>query len=148
MKNKIELNGDFKIWVYKFIDNKKTLIEYYNDPNTVVDVGKEKLCKMLANDGVNHYISAIGVGTSTIAPTVADTTLTDLFTKSIDGYEYPNTTSIKFNWTLSLTDAVGKAIGEYALITQDGTLFSRKTRGVINKESDVLIEGSWTISFV
>jgi hypothetical protein len=147
-RNDIPVKGVFEMWVYRVADGQKVLQEHYFDPNTVVSLGKEKLARLIANDGTNHHITAVSVGTSSTEPTIADTSITDAFNKNITGYSFPGQTSVKFSWELGLTDAVGKAIAEYGLICQDSTLFARKTRGVINKESDVIINGEWTISFV
>ena len=144
----LEVHGTFEQRIYKMVDGELTLVEEYCDPNLVVNLGKGKITRLLANDGVGNYVSSIAVGTSLTTPTVADTVITDSFIKSLTGYLFPSATSVRFEWTLELTEANGKAISEYGLITQDGTLFSRKTRGTINKESDVKIDGSWTITLV
>jgi len=102
----------------------------------------------LANETAGNYITSISFGTATNRPTVGDIAITDAFTKNVSGYSFPSTTSVKFDWTLLTTEANGKAITEYGLLTQDGSLFSRKVRGVINKEADVLINGSWTITII
>lgn len=148
-QDSIKIKGIFEQKIYKLDSfGKLNLVEEYTDNNLVVTLGKEKMTKLLANDGVNNYISSISVGTDNTTPTVVNTTITDPFTTSIDGYSYPSNTSVKFDWTIALVDANGKAIGEYGLICQDSTLFARKTRGTVQKESDVLIEGSWTILFI
>ena len=141
----LQFKGVFKQRIYRLVDDDFVLEEEYVDNNLVVSVGREKVSKLLANDGVGNYISAVAVGTSVVEPTIADTAITDPFTKNVTGYSYPATGSVQFNWTLELTEANGKAISEYGLMTQDGTLFARKTRGTVNKESDVKIEGEWTI---
>ena len=144
MKDSIEVKGIFEVNIFK--NNK--LVEHYIDNNLVVTLGKTKLCKLIANDGISNYIQSISFGTSTINPTVADTAITDPFTKSLIGYEYPTTRSVKFNWELETSEANGKAISEFGLICADDTLFARKIRGTIQKESDVFLSGSWTILFI
>lgn len=144
----LKLRGTFEQRIYRLVDGQLHLIENYVDRNLVVNLGKEKIAKLLANDGASNYISAISFGTSIIEPTVADTAITDPFTKNVTGYSYPSTASVKFSWTLELTEANGKAISEYGLLTQDSILFARKTRGTVNKESDVKIDGNWTINIL
>jgi hypothetical protein len=144
----IKIIGDFEMDVFKIIDNEKILIEHYEDNNKVVTLGKDKLRKMLANDGTENYISKIAFGTDSTEPTIADTNLTDRFIKSIISYEYTDTTSIQFNWALVAGEANGMAIYEYGLFTEDTTLFARKVRTVINKEADIVLEGYWKITFI
>lgn len=144
MKDRIQIIGKFEMNVYK----KGKLVEHYVDNNLVVTAGKEKMCMLLADDGATNFIQSISFGTSTINPTVADTTITDDFTKSILGYSYPSAREVQFNWELETTEANGKAISEYGLLCADSTLFARKIRGIINKESDVFLSGNWTIEFV
>lgn len=147
--DKLQFNGIFEQKIYKLDHhNKLILIEDYIDKNLIVTVGKEKITKLLANDGSNHYISSIAVGTNQTTPTIADTSITDSFIKNITSYSFPSQQSVSFSWVLELTEANGKSIGEYGLICQDSTLFARKTRGVVAKESDILIEGNWTINII
>lgn len=148
MKEFIKLHGIFELRVFKLIDGKLELIEDYIDKNLVVNVGKEKLCMLLADDGASNYIDRIIFGTSGTAPALVDTSITNPFPKSTTGYSYPSQTSVKFEWTLGLTENNGVTIREYGLATADSTLFSRKVRSGIDKEADVLLEGSWTIGFV
>lgn len=148
MKDFIELYGIFEMKIYKLINNKLILIEEYIDKNLIVTVGKEKICNLLANDGVSNYINQIIFGTSGITPTINDTSITNPFPKSTTGFSYPTVKSVKFEWTLGLAENNGVTIKEYGLTCADGTLFSRKVRSGIDKEADVLLEGSWTIGFV
>ena len=134
--------------VFKIINNEKILIEHYKDNNKVVTLGKDKLRKMLANDGTENYISQIAFGSDSTEPTIADTNLTDRYIKPIISYEYVNTTSVKFNWALTAGESNGLSIYEYGLFTEDTTLFARKVRTVIEKEADIVLEGFWTITFI
>ena len=61
--------------------------------------------------------------------------------------EYPATGQVRFNWSLSTAELNGVAITEFGLLCADGTLFSRKQRKPIEKESDLSLTGSWTILF-
>jgi hypothetical protein len=63
---------------------------------------------------------------------------------------------VQFNWSLGTTEANGMAIHEFGLMSDDGTLFSRRIREdqngnpinkPINKESDISIIGQWIIIF-
>ena len=54
---------------------------------------------------------------------------------------------MSFSFTIGKAEANGKKIREFGLLCSDGTLFARKTRGVIEKADDIEIVGTWTIIF-
>lgn len=144
MIDNIGIKGVFEVKVFK----KNTLIEHYIDNNLVVTLGKNSMTKLISSADTDKIISYISFGTSIINPTVADSTITNEYLKLLDGFEYPNSKSVKFNWVLETTENNGVSISEFGLKTADDTLFSRVVRGAIEKESDVYLSGSWTISFV
>ena len=148
MSDIIKVIGDFEMYVFKIINGEKILIEHYKDNNKVVTLGKDKMRKMLANDGTENYISQIAFGSDSTEPTIADTNLTDRYIKDTISYEYVDTTSIKFSWALAAGESNGLSIYEYGLFTKDTTLFARKVRTVIDKEADVVLEGTWKITFI
>ena len=141
----IKLKGVFECKIYKVINGEYILQEEYIDNNVIVNVGKEKITKLLGNDVGFHHIQSISFGTSNVNPTVVDTTITNDFNKGFVDVEYPDIFTVKFIWELLVDEANGKAITEFGLICSDGTLFARKIRGVILKESDVYLSGSWSI---
>lgn len=144
----VKIKGEFFQRIYKIVSGEKILIEKYEDKNLVVNLGKQKICKLIANDGVNNYVNSISFGTSIVNPTIADISITDPFNKGFTGYTYETDTSVTFEWELLTTEANGKSITEYGLICADSTLFSRKVRGSIEKESDIYIDGSWKITII
>jgi uncharacterized protein YdhG (YjbR/CyaY superfamily) len=81
---------------------------------------------------------------------MGDTQLTNAYDRDISGYSFPASNEVRFDWELPVDEDNGKAIVEFGLLTADGTLFARKVRkgGLpIYKESDISIEGTWTIIF-
>jgi len=60
---------------------------------------------------------------------------------------YPATGEACFAFTIGAGEANGKSIREFGLLCSDGTLFARRTRGVIEKADDIEITGTWTIKF-
>jgi hypothetical protein len=83
-------------------------------------------------------------------PALSDTSIANAFTKGLLGSSYPAAGQVKFSWNLTTAEANGKAILEFGLICEDLTLFSRRIResgNPINKESDISLEGDWTIIF-
>lgn len=148
MLSLIKIVGSFKVNTYKLINNKLQLIDVYEDFNKVVTIGKTKICMLLTNDGSTNHINHIGFGTSSVAATINDTTLTGLYSKSLTSYSYPTSNSVLFSWTLGLGENNGMSINEYGLYTDDNTLFARKVKAEVVKTADILLNGEWTITFV
>jgi hypothetical protein len=122
------------------------LVEEFHQRNLIVTAGKTSMRNLLAGSGTNKYVSKISFGTSGTAPAVGDTAITDAFTKAIDSVTYPDASTIRFNWSLATSEANGKDIQEFGLLSNDNTLFARLTRATISKTSDLRLEGTWTIS--
>jgi len=148
MKDFIELKGVFELNIFKIVDGKKILVENYIDNNTIVNLGKEKVVKLIGNDDGFHYITSIGFGTSNVNPTVMDIGLTNIFTKGVSNVVFPTYKSVKFEWELLVNENNNVNIVEFGLLCSDGTLFARKVRGVIQKKSDVYLSGAWTIEIL
>jgi hypothetical protein len=109
--------------------------------------GRSALAALLAEGDHGKIVSRIGFGVNDTPPAPEDKALTDAYIKQIGEASYPAPGQVRFAWSLDGPEANGKAIKEFGLILADGTLFSRKTRGVIQKESDISLLGTWTISF-
>lgn len=137
------LRGEFVMRVYR----KGELIEEYVDKNMIMNVAKDAMARLIGGSGTGKTITKIGFGTNTTAPTPDNTALTDAYSKNVSGVTYPATGLVSFGWSLSTSEANGKAIAELGLICSDGTLFARKVRGVINKDADLSLDGTWTILF-
>jgi hypothetical protein len=141
---KVPLRGVFEMKVYK----SGKLIEEILDENLIVNVAKEQMARLIAGETLNRHITLIAFGTSNVDPAPTDTVITGQWSKSILGYSFPEIGKVRFNWLLGVTENNGMAIREFGLLTADGKLFARKIRtNPLNKESDISIEGSWTIIF-
>ncbi len=139
------LRGAFSLRV---IDKYGNIIEEYMDNNLIVNAAKVTLASLISNASVsNKVITKIGFGTGNTTPTASDTALTNAYVKNISRYTYPSAGQVKFSWTLDYGEANPKAIAEFGLLSSDGTLFARKVRSVINKDSDLALAGDWTIIF-
>ena len=126
------------------------LIETVRDENLILNGARDQMARLIAGDFAGRNITKITLGVSGTAPEVTDETLTGAFEKNIDGYSFPAMGQAQFDWSLMTSEANGKAILEFGLITADGTLFSRRIREngkPINKESDISIVGQWIIIF-
>jgi hypothetical protein len=139
----ITLRGDFLLRVYR----NGELIEEQHEPNLIVNMAKDAMARLIGGDGINKQITHIGFGTNGVGPNPNDTALTSAYSKPIAAVTYPATGQAAFAWTLGTSEANGKAITELGLLCEDSTLFSRKTRGAINKEADLSLDGVWTIIF-
>ena len=141
---KIPLRGVFGIRVYK----SGKLIEEVLDENLIVNIAREQMAHLVAGRTQGRHITSIAFGTSNVDPEPTDTVITGQWAKAIFGHSFPVSGRVRFDWRLGVTENNGMAIREFGLLTADGRLFARKTRtNPINKESDISIEGNWTIIF-
>lgn len=123
------------------------IVEEHTDPNMIMTAAKDALARLIGGDGAGKTVTKIGFGTNGNGPTPNDTALTSAFVKTVTGHEYPATGQVRFNWRLDTSEANGKGIREFGLITADDAIFARKTRAVIEKADDISLDGSWTIIF-
>lgn len=144
MNDNLSIKGIFTLKVY---DDQGNLIEDYLDRNLVVNGGRSAVTRLIAGDTTGRSVTKIGVGTNATAPSVTDTALTGSFVKALGTISYPTVSSVRWDWTLELTEANGMAIREFGLICSNDTLFARKTRDVINKTSSIRLVGTWELQF-
>lgn len=123
------------------------IIEAWESDNMIVDSARSALAALIGGSGDGKTITKIGFGTNGSGPSPDDTGLTSGYVKPVGDVAYPAPGQVQFGWTLTAGEANGKQIREFGLICSDDTLFSRKTRGVIEKESDISLSGTWTITF-
>jgi hypothetical protein len=124
------------------------VVEVVHEENLIVNVGRNALARLLGGDGPGKVVTQIGFGTNGASPLPGDTALTNPYTKDLDGHSYPLTGQVQFDWSLGNLEATGLAIIEMALICSDGSMFSHKARsGAIAKDTDVDLDGTWTILF-
>ena len=139
------LKGIFELQV---IDaNTGNLIEQYVDKNLVVNGGRTAVMRLLGAGDANKQLTKLAVGTNGTAPAGADTAITGAFVKALGTVSYPTISSVKFDWTLGASEANGINIVEFGILCTDNTLFARKVRALIAKNSDIILNGSWTITF-
>jgi hypothetical protein len=130
-----------------------TLVEVIDEKNLIVNGAKNQLARLLGGNVSGRSITQIGFGIGTTAAAPGDTALTlsplypSTSVKAIGSVAYPATGQVQFNWSLSTAELNGVPITEFGLLCQDGTLFSRKSRAPIQKESDLSLIGFWTILF-
>lgn len=145
MTNKIKARGVFTLKVY---DGDGNLLEDFREENKVVIGGLQALTLLLSGDSSgDNLVADIGFGSNGTSPAPGDTALTDVFTKPINATSVPGLTSVGYDFSLETTENNGAEIREFGLFTAGGALFARKVRsGVINKTSDIRLEGTWYIT--
>jgi len=147
-KDTVSLRGVFKVNVYKHDADGKKLIETFEDDNLIVNLARTTMAHLIAGDVTNRSMKSISFGTNGSNPTVDDTVITNPFTKNLGAITYPAMGQVTFSWSLTTSEANGLAIMEFGMLTVDGKLFCRRTRTTpINKQSDISLEGTWTIIF-
>jgi hypothetical protein len=144
IKEKTGLRGAFRIRAWK----NGILAEESGDRNMIVDGARFEMARLAAGDAEDRHIVAIALGTNGTPPAPGDTEITEPFTKAVESVEYPAPGQVRFNWLVAANEANGMAVMEFGLICADGTLFARYVRQTpLNKDSDFLLEGDWTIEF-
>lgn len=138
------LRGVFSMRV---ISRDGTVISEYRDDNMIVNLARTAMAKLISEGAANKVITKFGVGTGAEVATPADTNLTNLYTNSITGHEFPDAGVVKFLWRLGYDEANHMDICEFGLFCEDGSLFSRKVRESIYKAEDIAFEGEWSIIF-
>jgi hypothetical protein len=123
------------------------LVDQWSDENLIVSGARAALAQLIGGDGAGKTVAQIGFGTSGDGPSPDDAALTGAYVKNLSGRTYPAPGQVEFSWSLATSEANGKAIREFGLVCSDGSLLSRKVRGAIEKESDISLSGTWTITF-
>ena len=132
------------------IKRRGKIVEDWEDQNLVVDAGRGIMARLIGGEtglGVNR----VGFGTSGTDPAPGDTmvNIVNAFLKPVAATSHPVITQTQFDFALLESEANGLSIKQFALVCADGTLFAHRTRGgkTIDKDSDLSIEGQWTIFF-
>ena len=132
------------------------LIEDVKGQNLILNGARNQMARLIAGNFNGRNITKIALGVNGTPPVVTDESLTGAFIKNLDGHSFPAMGQVKFDWSLGTNEANGMAIIEFGLMSEDGTLFSRRIREdengnpinkPINKESDISIIGQWIIIF-
>lgn len=123
------------------------LIDGFRDENLIVNGARDMLARLIAGDESGEAVTRIGFGSGSSPASPDDTSLTGAYVRDLTGHSYPEAGQVRFSFSLATSEANGIAIREFGLITASGQLFSRKVRGVIEKNDDISFQGSWTIIF-
>jgi hypothetical protein len=143
MKDTFRAKGTVQIDVF---NKDGELIETFTHHNLIVNVGKQSMARLLGSGTAGKVVDTIGFGSDGTDPAGADTSITSGFTKALDGVSYSGTSAV-FAFALELGENNGATIREFALFSNDATMFSRMTRTAIVKTADIRLSGTWTITF-
>ena len=139
----INLHGRLEITVRRH----GGVIEEWSDPNMIMAASRDVLARLVAGVGGGQVIAKIGIGTNGTTPAPSDTSLTSALIKPVTSFSFPATGEVEFAWGFGESEANGMVIREFGLITADGQLFARKSRGAIEKDEDLDLSGRWTLIF-
>lgn len=139
------LKGIFKLQI--ICANTGRIIENYVDNNLVLNGGRTAVMRLLGAGDTNKQLTQIAVGTNGTAPVGTDAAITGAFTKALGAVSYPTISSVRFDFQIGAGEANGIAIQEFGILCADNTVFARKVRALINKNSDIILNGNWTIQF-
>jgi len=137
------LRGELTLVIQRRGHAPETITEH----NMIMNVARDALAKLIAGQGTGKTINRIGFGTGSAGPTPDDTALSGAYIKSVGAISFPSAGQVTFSFSLAESEANGKSIREFGLLCSDGSLFSRKVRGVIEKSDDLSLSGTWTIIF-
>jgi hypothetical protein len=149
LQDRQELRGILEYKVYRHRGNNvKELVEESRRENLIVNGARNQMARLIAGNFTSRNITKISLGTNGTEPTVDDVEITNAFTKEVEGFSYPAMGQVTISWKLLTSEDNGQAIMEFGLVCADDTLFSRRVRAhPIYKETDISIEGQWTILF-
>lgn len=154
MQENLKTNDGIKITgsVRKQLFNSEgNLIYDHTDSNLVVTVGKAYLATWLAAASQSgEFMSYIGLGTGSTAPTIGDTNLqTSLPTRVQGTLSTPGSTNIWQNVASFGPGIDTGAITEAGLFSVStlGTMFARQVFAVVNKGAGDTFVLTWQITF-
>lgn len=149
---KIDMTGFVTYNKLRNIDGIWYLEESPEGNNLVVDLSKDHIMSLFVNATSGKRITKMGFGSNSasVASTDTEETFSNLFLNNLHEsptIDYTNKT-ITFEWALNAYEFNGYNLCEVGLFTHDGELVARKliTESFI-KESDIMLEGSWVLSF-
>ncbi len=149
----MKLHDNYKprmgIFRLEVLDQDKNVLEVFEEENLIVLTGRTSVRTNMfdTTSGNDNRITKIAVGTNGAGTTPEDSDLNNKSFGVVLDVEYPDNYSARVVWELGYGEANGKTITEYGLFTENETLFARKVRPPITKDSFIALRGQWTILF-
>jgi len=113
--------------------------------NLVVNSGLNTIADLLRGITFERSIATIGFGTNGDPTLPTTTSLTNPFLKLPESIAQEGNGRLEINWELGSGEAIGKDIREFGLMTENGLLFARKTRDILQKTAALTLRGTWII---
>ena len=113
--------------------------------NLVVNSGLNTIADLLRGITFERSIAMIGFGTNGDPTLPTTTSLTNPFLKLPASIAQEGIGRLEINWELGSGEAIGKDIRECGLMTENGLLFARKTRDILQKTAALTLRGTWII---
>ncbi len=99
--------------------------------------------RLLANGDTGKIITSVGFGSSDASEAEA---LTDAVIVPVDSVNFADDPhKLQVVWKLPRNQANGLQIREIGLLTADGTMIARRTRGLIEKTEDMELGDTWEL---
>jgi len=137
----IGILGVFNLDVYQG----KSLIFREVSQNLVVNSGLNTIADLLRGITFERSIATIGFGTNGDPTLPTTASLTNPFLKLPESIAQEGNGRLEINWELGSGEAIGKDIREFGLMTENGLLFARKTRDILQKTAALTLRGTWII---
>ena len=128
--------------------------------NMIMNGARTDLAHLVVNDAASsHIITQMAFGSgghdpnAIASPLTVDPAGTALISEisgirqAISSHSFPAFNSVTLTAQLGANTGNGNIISEYGLITGAGTLFAKKNRGVLTKNSDLILTINWTLVF-
>lgn len=115
-----------------------------DEKNLIVASGYTAAAEALAGIPGAKIVN-VAVGTNGTEPTPEDTAIKNAVVIPIQSVTYPAPATVRFNFVIGYDTANGVNIREFGLLTEDGRLFSRRVREVLEKSQYLTVSGSWEI---
>jgi hypothetical protein len=156
----IEMKRPIGIVRFRLLDRGRVAWEF-EGRNLFVNAGRPALAALLGGDTTGEFAAAVGFGTGSNSPTIADTALTaPAYYKTLDAHSEDGAGGLTLNWSLTTGDtgAVGITIQELALFANHSStglpgataptpMLARKTIAPIAFGAGMSITGTWTLTF-
>ena len=148
LHDKPSVTGSIEYRVFK----NGVLIEKCEQHNLVVNQGRRLLAQLISGAFINGgytYVKYLQVGSGTAPADLTDTRLSSptAYVAVSDHYVSGDANAV-FEWKLTTEQANGISITEFALCDNNYDIVTHQVRGkVIEKEHDIVIEGTYTLHF-
>jgi hypothetical protein len=148
MKETLHVYGHFKAVISKLTSGLWVPIDIIDQKNQIVDNLLTHIMTKIGNTTTTN-ITQLTFGTGTVEPnrTNSISDMVNVYTNTLIGTPtHPEYNKIKYVFELGANENNGYNISEYALTLDDNTIVCRITRGIVEKKSNIRIDGTWEIT--